>query len=187
MRHLDLFSGIGGFALAVHWVGWETIGFCEIEAYPQAVLRKNFPGIPIIDDVRTLDADRLAELGRIDLVTGGFPCQDVSTAGKRAGLAGARSGLWSEMLRIVESARPAWVVAENVCGLRTLGADRVLADLAEAGYAAWPLVVGAVHAGAPHRRQRVWIVGHADSDDGTARAWLTPRQRSWHCSIGTQH
>jgi DNA (cytosine-5)-methyltransferase 1 len=159
MRHLDLFSGIGGFALAARWMGWETIAFCEIEDYPRRVLAKNFPGVPIHDDIHSLDARGL----RVDIVTGGFPCQPHSVAGSRRGRDDARH-LWPQFARIIEEARPAWVVIENVAGLRTTAADEVLADLESLGYACWPLVVGAVHANAPHKRQRVWIVANAEHD-----------------------
>lgn len=168
MNHLDLFSGIGGFSLGLESTGhYRTVAFCEIEQYPRAVLRKHWPKVPIYQDVRDVGADRLAAdgIGRIDIVTGGFPCQDISLAGSRAGLSGERSGLWSELFRVITEVRPRWAIIENVSGLRTLGADAVLADLAGADYAAWPLVVGAVHAGAPHRRQRVWIVAHSQRND----------------------
>lgn len=168
IRHLDLFSGIGGFALGLEATGhFETVAFCEIEEYPRRVLTKHWPTVPCYEDVRDVTADRLARdgVGRIDILTGGFPCQDISLAGGRAGLSGERSGLWSELYRILVEVRPRWFIAENVPGLRTLGGDRVLADLAGADYAAWPLVVGAVHVGAPHRRQRVWIVANAHRHD----------------------
>jgi DNA (cytosine-5)-methyltransferase 1 len=158
MKHLDLFSGIGGFALAARWMGWETVAFCEIEPFCRKVLAKNFPGVPIHDDIHTLDVREL----HVDLVTGGFPCQPHSVAGSRRGRDDARH-LWPQFARIIEEARSAWVVVENVPGLRTTAADEVLADLESLGYACWPLVVGAVHAGAPHRRQRVWIVANANA------------------------
>ena len=164
MRHLDLFSGIGGFSLGLESTGhFETVAFCEIEEFPRKVLRKHWPDVPCYEDVRDVGAERLVAdgIGRIDIVTGGFPCQDISLAGNREGLSGERSGLWSELFRVITQVQPRWAIVENVPGLRTLGADAVLADLAGAGYSAWPLVVGAVHAGASHRRQRVWIVAKA--------------------------
>jgi site-specific DNA-cytosine methylase len=111
--------------------------------------------VPIHDDIRTLDP---AAFRGVDLVCGGFPCTDISAAGKGAGIGGARSGLWFEMARIIAGVRPRWCLIENVSALRTRGADRVLADLESLGYDAWPLVVGAWAVGAPHRRNRVWIV-----------------------------
>lgn len=164
MRVLDLFSGIGGFALGLESVGMRTIGFCEIEPFPRAVLAHHWPHVPIHDDVRTLSADSVSWLRAqpIDLICGGFPCQDVSVAGKGAGLSGARSGLWSEYARLVGELRPRWVLAENVGALRTRGVDRVCSDLEGEGYTVWPLLVGAWAVGAPHRRERVWIVAHSD-------------------------
>ena len=162
---LDLFSGVGGLSLGLHWAGMRTAAFCEADAFARAVLARHWPGVPCYPDVRRLTAARLRDDGvpRPDVVCGGFPCQDVSAAGRGAGLDGARSGLWAHMARLVAETRPAWVVVENVPALRVRGADRVCADLEEHGYAVWPLVVGAVHAGAPHRRGRVWIVAHATS------------------------
>ena len=123
--------------------------------------------MPIFGDIRTLTVQRLRDDGVpwADLLCGGFPCQDTSLAGRGAGLAGTRSGLWGDMVRLVADCRPRWVVAENVPGLRGRGADRVCAELEALGYTVWPLVVGAVHAGAPHRRQRVWMVAQDAAAD----------------------
>jgi len=164
---LDLFSGIGGLSLGLHWAGMRTVAFCERDPFAQSVLRRHWPGVPIHPDVRTLSAGWLRDEGVPPpwLLCGGFPCQDSSLAGRGAGIAGARTGLWSHMGRLVAELRPRWVVAENVPGLRGRGADRVLHDLEAAGYACWPLVVGAVHAGAPHRRARVWVVAQALAAD----------------------
>jgi DNA (cytosine-5)-methyltransferase 1 len=163
---LDLFSGIGGFALACERVGIRTVGFCEVDPFCRAVLAKHWPGVPIHDDVRTLDP---AAFRGVELIVGGFPCQDVSAAGKGEGIGGTRSGLWFEMARIIAGVRPRWCLIENVSALRTRGADRVLADLEEIGYDAWPFVVGAWAVGAPHRRDRVWIVAHAVDGRGDGR------------------
>lgn len=160
MRVLDLFSGIGGFSLGLERAGMRTVAFCEIEPYCRSILRRHWPGVPIFEDVCTLDP---SGLGQIDLICGGFPCQDISVAGKGKGLEGERSGLWFEMLRLVHQCRPNWVLIENVPRLRTLGADRVLSDLEEGGYTARPLVVEAQHTGARHKRARVWIVANSDS------------------------
>jgi len=164
MRVLDLFSGIGGFALGLEACGMETVAFCEADGYARRVLRKHWPEAWLYDDVRTLTAKRLKADGitGIDLVCGGFPCQDISAIGKGEGIDGAKSGLWSEYARIIREVRPRWVVAENSPCLRSRGSDRVLGDLEALGYSARPLVVGAIHAGADHRRQRVWIVANAD-------------------------
>ena len=171
MNVLDLFSGIGGFSLGLERAGMRTVAFCEINPFCQAVLRHHWPEVPIFEDIRELTADRL---GRVDLICGGFPCQDISTARAAAapGLAGKRSGLWFEMLRLVRECRPDWVLIENVTRLRTLGADRVLSDLEEAGYTGRPLVVGARDVGAPHPRARVWIV--ANSND--ISLWQQPER-----------
>jgi len=160
---LDLFSGIGGLSLGLHWAGMRTCAFCEADPFARGVLARHWQGVPIYDDVRTLSAARLRSDGvpRPELLCGGFPCQDVSLAGQAAGIGGERSGLWSHMARLVRECRPLWVVVENVPGLRSRGADQVLFDLEAADYACWPLVVGAVHAGAPHRRSRVWLVAQA--------------------------
>jgi DNA (cytosine-5)-methyltransferase 1 len=176
LRALSLFSGIGGIDLACEWAGIETAAFCEKDAYCRRVLAKHWPSVPVFEDIHHLNEKQIEALGPIDIVTGGFPCQPVSCAGKRRGQADER-WLWPEMLRIIELARPDWVVAENVPGLRTLGADRVLTDLERAGYASWPLVVGAVHAGAPHRRQRVFVVANADGQAiRDPKQWLAPRR-----------
>src|SRR5262249_35665923 len=119
-----------------------------------------------------------ADVPRCDLIAGGFPCQDISAAGKGAGIGGTRSGLWFEMARIIAGVRPAWVLVENVPALRARGADRVLADLEEIGYTCWPFVVGAWAVGAPHRRDRVWIVAHRDGGGRRIdRAAATGRDR----------
>ncbi len=159
IKHLDLFSGIGGFALAAKWAGFETVGFCEIEEYPRQVLAKNFPGVPIHNDIRELNVE---EYKGIELITGGYPCQPFSNAGSRKGDKDHRH-LWPQMLRIIKQARPTWIVAENVAGHITMGLDKVLSDLEIQGYAARPLVVPACAIDAPHRRDRVWIVANASS------------------------
>lgn len=164
---LDLFSGIGGFSLGLHWAGMQTTAFCEADPFARTILTRHWPAVPCYPDIRTLSAAQLRDHGmpRPDLVCGGFPCQDISLAGHGAGIGGARSGLWSHMARLVDECRPRWVVVENVPGLRVRGADRVVSDLAALGYASWPCVVGAAHAGAPHRRARVWVVAKAISAD----------------------
>ncbi len=183
MRVLDLFSGIGGAALGLHWAGMRTVAFREQDPFAAAILQRRWPGVPVYGDVRRLTAERLRRDGVCwaELLVGGFPCQDVSAAGAGAGLAGARSGLWTEMERLVAECRPRWVVVENVPGLRVRGADRVCDGLEAIGYACWPVVVGAVHAGAPHRRQRVWIVARSVAAD-PAGAGLEMREQ---CAAGT--
>ncbi len=160
VRHLDLFSGIGGFALAAQWVGGiETVAFCEIDPWARRVLNKNFPTVPIHEDVRTLDP---SQYGQIDIITGGYPCQPFSLAGSRQGAKDDRQ-LWPPMLEIIKRARPSWVLAENVVGHITMGIDQVLADLESEGYAATAVIVPACAVDARHRRERVWIVANAKS------------------------
>jgi DNA (cytosine-5)-methyltransferase 1 len=161
---LDLFSGIGGFSLGLERTGgFETVAFCEIEPFPRKVLAKNWPEVPIYDDVRTLTAERLAADGiAVDVICGGFPCQDISTAGKGAGLAGERSGLWSEIARLVGELRPSYVIVENVSALLGRGLGTVLGDLAALGYDAEWHCIPASHVGAPHRRDRIWIIAYVD-------------------------
>ncbi len=167
MNVLDLFSGIGGASLGLHWAGMRTVAFCEQDPFCTAILHRHWPGVPVYPDIRRLTASTLLADGipPPDLIVGGFPCQDISLAGHGAGLEGARSGLWTHMARLVAECRPRWVVAENVPGLRSRGADQVCAGLESQDYTVWPLVVGAVHAGAPHRRQRVWIVARHNAPD----------------------
>ena len=156
--HLDLFSGIGGFALAARWNGIQTLGFCEYNPKARRILAKNFPGVPIHDDVRTLDPKQYEGT---TLITGGYPCQPFSHAGKRNGESDDRH-LWPEMRRIIEGARPRYVLAENVAGHVTLGLDSVLSDLESLGYACWSAIIPACAVDARHRRDRVWIVGYAN-------------------------
>lgn len=168
MRMLDLFSGIGGFSLAGSWAGMETAAFCEINEFCQKVLRKNFPGVPIYDDVFAVTREQLEKDGAIsgdrtvELVCGGFPCQPFSVAGKQRGKEDDRH-LWPEMFRIIQELRPTWVVGENVTGLIRLALDDVLADLESEGYTVRTFIIPASAVGAPHRRDRVWIVGYSDS------------------------
>jgi DNA (cytosine-5)-methyltransferase 1 len=180
MNELALFAGAGGGILAGRLLGWHTIAACEIEPYPRAVLLHNqklgnLPHFPIWDDIRTLDGTPFR--GHIDIVSGGFPCQDISSAGKGAGITGTRSGLWSEMHRIIREVQPRYAYMENSPILTSRGLGRVLGDLAEIGYhAAW-LVLGAVDCGAPHRRDRIWIlaVRNADSNHEAQKQTLSGR------------
>ena len=160
---LDLFSGIGGFSLGLERAGMTTAAFCEIDPFCRAVLAQHWPGVPIYDDVRELSADALSRDGiAVDVICGGFPCQDLSFAGKRAGLEGARSGLWGEYARLIGELRPRFVIVENVPGLLSLGMGRVLGDLSALGYDATWDCIPACAVGAPHRRDRVWIVAHTN-------------------------
>ena len=165
---VELFAGIGGMALASHWAGFRHVALVENDEFCQSVLRRNFGSdVEIHGDVTTFDGTRYAGTG-IALVSGGFPCQDISLSGEGAGLVeGERSKLWFEMLRIIGEIRPCFVLAENVAALRTRGADIVLDGLEEIGYNCTAVVVGSENVGAPHRRKRAFIVaerrdvGHA--------------------------
>lgn len=162
MNELALFAGAGGGILGGHLLGWKTICAVEYEPYAAAVLiqRQNdgiLPPFPIWDDVRTFDGRTWA--GRVDVVSGGFPCQDISIAGNGNGIDGERSGLWAEMARIICEVRPRFVFVENSPMLISRGLGRVLGDLAEMGFDAKWGVLGADEVGAPHERKRIWIVG----------------------------
>lgn len=160
---IDLFAGIGGFSLAMQMNNVQVIEQVEIEPYPIKVLEKNFPEVRRHGDIRTYKPD-----ANPWIICGGFPCQDISTAGKGAGLSGERSGLWWQMHRVIKESEPDWVLIENVPALRTRGSDEVLLSLEEIGYASEPLVVGASDVGASHKRKRVWIVGYSDSQSRRA-------------------
>ena len=169
MRVLDLFAGIGGFSLGLEKAGFETVAFCEIDPYAQSVLKKNWPGIPVYDDVRCITADRLVSDGiGVDVITGGFPCQDISVAGNQKGIDAERSGLWSECARLLGELRPRYAIFENVTNL--LNGDggnwfkRVLWDISQIGYDAEWHCIPASAIGAHHHRDRVWIVAYPNSD-----------------------
>jgi DNA (cytosine-5)-methyltransferase 1 len=166
LRVLSLFAGIGGFDLGLERTGgFKTVAFCEIDKKAQAVLRKHWPEVPIYDDVTSLTADRLAADGiAVDVICGGFPCQDISLAGRGAGIEGNRSGLWGEYARLVREIRPRFVIVENVAALLGRGLDRVLRDLAESGYDAEWECLGAYHVGAPHIRDRLWLIAYPRSE-----------------------
>jgi DNA (cytosine-5)-methyltransferase 1 len=159
LRVLDLFSGIGGFSLGLERTGgFETVAFCEIELFPQRILKKHWPEVPCHSDVRTItgvDAD---------VITGGFPCQDISTSGSGDSLDGERSGLWFEMLRIIGGVRPRFVIVENSPNLLSGNDGRwmgtVLGGLAAFRYDAEWHVIPAAAVGAPHKRERVWIIAY---------------------------
>lgn len=172
MRVLDLFSGIGGFSLGLERAGMETVAFCEIEPFCQKVLAKHWPDVPIYSDIRTLTAERLKDDGinDIGLVCGGFPCQDISSAGKKVGIRGSRSGLWSEMFRLVCEIQPETLLVENTAGILARGIDTVLGDLASIGYDCVWTCIPASAVGAPHGRDRCWIVGNPNDKGESNRA-----------------
>jgi len=162
LRLLSLFAGIGGFELGLERSdGFETVAQCEIDPYCNKVLAKHWPEVKRYGDIRELTAARLAADGiAVDAICGGFPCQDISNAGKQAGIEGERSGLWSEYARLIDELRPRVVFVENVAALLGRGLDRVLGDLAALGYdAVWDCIPASA-VGAPHRRDRLWLIAY---------------------------
>lgn len=161
LKLLDLFSGVGGFSLGLERTnGFQTIGFCENNPKAQMVLRNHWPSVPIHDDVVTIEFHE----GHADVVSAGFPCQDISNAGARAGLSGERSGLYREALRAVRVVRPRYVVLENVAALLGRGVGTILGDLAALGYDSEYDCVRARDIGAPHGRDRIWILAYPHSE-----------------------
>lgn len=178
LRVLDLFSGIGGFSLGLERTGgFETVAFCEIEEYPRCVLAKHWPDVPIYEDVRNVTGERLAADGiAVDVITGGFPCQDLSSAGSRAGIFGERSGLWGEIIRLMGDIQPRFMLFENVAGLLTGDGgrwfDRLLTDLASIGYDLQWECISAAQLGAPHIRERIYGVAYPSQN---GRLCLQPK------------
>ena len=160
MRVGSLFSGVGGFDLGLERAGMSVVWQSEIDPYAAAVLRKHWPSVPNLGDIRSIRGHAVEP---IDVLCGGFPCQPHSVAGKRQGAKDARH-LWPEFARLVRELRPRWVLAENVAGIRTTAADEVIGDLDAAGYVVWPLVVGLYAFGADHERMRVCFVAYDNSD-----------------------
>lgn len=183
LRLLDLFSGIGGFSLGLERSGgFETVAFCEIEEYPRRVLAKHWPKVPCYHDIRELTAARLAADGiAVDAICGGFPCQDISTAGKGAGIEGARSGLWFEYARLIGEIRPRVVFVENVAELCGRGLGDVLGSLAEIGYDAHWDCIPASALGGLHKRERLWLTAYPHSDSVRPQRLRLPaaRSRAW--------
>ena len=185
LRVLDLFSGIGGFSLGLERAGMRTVAFCEIDPYCRAVLRRHWPRIPIFPDVRKLGVEQTNCLGDINVICGGFPCQDISLLGAGAGLSGARSGLWSEFRRLIEEAAPRFVIIENVVALRSRGLATILRDLDALGFDAEWHCIPASAVGAPHQRDRLWIIAYPQgfgrleiiiNEHTPARGWTTDRR-----------
>ena len=188
MRVGSLFTGIGGFDLGFERAGMSVAWQCEIEPHARAVLARHWPEVPCVEDVQTVTR-ALASVAPVDLVCGGFPCQDVSVAGRRAGLAGERSGLWFEFRRVIEELRPRWVVIENVPGLRSSNGGRdfatILGGLAELGYLGAWWSPDAQYFGLAQRRKRVFIVGHLGDGragnvlpDAASVCWTPPPRRA---------
>ena len=179
MTHGSLFSGIGGFDLAAQWMGWENVFHVERDPFCRQVLSHHFPKSQSFDDVKTFDATHFR--GRVSVISGGFPCQPFSAAGKRAGTSDDRY-LWPEMFRIIREARPTYVVAENVRGLLSwndgLVLDTVCSDLEGEGYEVFPVVLPAASVNAPHKRERIWIVAtNANSQKRKRGGGASKRER----------
>ena len=196
--HLSLFSGIGGLDLAAEWAGFTTVGQCEWADYPTAVLEKHWPDVPRWRDIRTLTGESFYErtgLGTVDLISGGFPCQPHSLAGKRKGADDERH-LWPEFIRVVKELRPRAVVGENVPGLLSTIHEDVCTDLEEAGYKVWTFCVLAYAVGAHHERYRLAIVGVTESKPGLQtdpqtnttgalrETWKCPVRKHWDSGPG---
>jgi DNA (cytosine-5)-methyltransferase 1 len=166
LKVLSLFAGIGGFDLGLERTGgFETVAFCEIDPFCQRVLAKHWPGVPCYDDVRTLTAERLSADGiAVDVICGGFPCQDLAVCGRGSGLTGERSGLWFEFARLIRELRPRYVIVENSPEMLAGWLGIVLGALAACGYDAEWDCIPAASLGAPHRRERFWLVAYASGD-----------------------
>jgi len=163
LKHLDLFSGIGGFSLGLEATGgFETKAFCDIEKYPRQVLQKHWPHVKQYEDIKELNYERLKADGidSIDIITGGYPCQPFSIAGRQKGEQDPRH-LWPEYFRLVKELRPTWVIGENVSGHIKLGLDTVIEDLESEDYAVRPFSISASSIGANHQRERIWILAHS--------------------------
>lgn len=156
MTHGSLFSGIGGFELGAQWVDIPTEWSCEIEEYQRSILKKNFPNTTIYGDIK-----EARNLGYVDIISGGFPCQDVSIAGRGIGITGARSGLWREMFRIIWEVRPRYVLIENSPALLFRGFEQILCDLFKIGYNAEWQCISNSEFGFPHQRERIYIIAYS--------------------------
>ena len=189
VNELALFAGAGGGILASHMLGWRIVCAVEWEPYPASVLiqRQNdgiLPPFPIWDDVRTFDGRPWR--GRVDVVSGGFPCQDISVAGKGAGITGERSGMWTHMARIIGEVRPRFAFVENSPALLTRGLGVVLSDLAALGYDCRWTVLGAADVGAPHKRERFWLVANAYGVRELQPQGCEFNERGWSSNCGAE-
>jgi DNA (cytosine-5)-methyltransferase 1 len=159
MKHGSLFSGIGGFDLASQWMGWENVFQVEWDSYCQKVLAKNFPNVKRYGDIKEFDGTKYR--GLIDIISGGFPCQDISVSGQGRGIYGKRSGLWSEYYRLIQEITPKYVVIENSPNLLRKGFEQILDDLSKSGYDAEWQCLCASDFGHPHERERIFIIAYA--------------------------
>ncbi|AOQ26765.1 DNA methyltransferase [Vibrio phage S4-7] len=182
MKILDLFSGIGSFALGFKEAGYNVSRFCEIEDYCVKILNKNFPDVPVDKDIKQLHCDE----GEYDVLLGGFPCQDISIAGKGKGLSGDRSGLWFEYKRLINEARPKYAVIENVSALLGRGLEIILQDLAEIGYDATWTTFDSKYFGVPQRRRRVYIVAVRDGIPSNTDMFEFGRRDLTQCREGLE-
>jgi DNA (cytosine-5)-methyltransferase 1 len=182
MKHLGLFAGIGGFELAAKWMGWKTVAWCEWNGFGQKILKHHFPEAEGHGDITKIDFTKYAN--KIDILTGGFPCQPYSLAGKRKGKEDERH-LWPQMLRAIGEIQPSWVVGENVYGLVNWSNGLVLheiqADLEAKGFEVFPYILPACGVDAPHRRDRIWFVAYSDCN-----ANIRTKRRSYGVSNGIQ-
>jgi len=169
MNHLDLFSGIGGFSLALEKVGFKTVAFCENDPYCRLLLQKHWKGVTIHHDIKKLEAKDIKE--PIDILTGGFPCQPYSVAGKQKGTNDNRY-LWPDMFRVIKEVKPTFIIAENVRGIINIQDgmvfETVCSDLEAEGFEIQPFVIPAAGVNAPHKRERVWIVGYSKHNGSLA-------------------
>lgn len=165
----DLFSGIGGFSLAAEWIGWRTAWFSEIDPFASRVLAHHWPDVPNLGDITAID---FTTVEPVDIIVGGFPCQDISHAGKKEGITGSRSRLWKEYVRAIREVRPRYVVVENVAALVNRGLDVVLGDLAEVGYDAEWGCFSAADMGAPHKRERFWLLAYPNNTGLQRGEWV---------------
>ena len=178
--HLDLFSGIGGFSIAFEAASFRTVGFCEVDPVAGAILKKNWPHVPNFGDVRTITESLQ---GRVDVITGGFPCQPFSVAGKRRGSIDNRY-LWPSMLEVIKHFRPSWFCGENVPGILSMGLENMLLGLEKASYRSAIFNVPACGVGAQHERERIWILSNRHEirrDDSGTRAYNLERKEAAFC------
>ena len=169
LKHLDLFSGIGGFSLGLEATGgFETVAFCDYDSYCQKILRKHWPWVTIYDDIKELNHEKLNSNGhtKIAIITGGYPCQPFSVAGRQQGEKDPRH-VWPEYFRLIKELRPTWVIGENVSGHVKLGLDTVLENLESEGYSARTFSISASSIGANHQRERIWIVANSGCSWGS--------------------
>ena len=186
---LDLFAGIGGFTVGLDKLpNFRTIAFCEQDKECQEVLKKNWPDVPIYSDIKELTYEQLKTDGiKPDVITGGFPCQDISVAGRGEGLKGERSGLWFEYARLIGEVGPRWVIIENVSILRSRGLVTILQNLSEIGYDAEWHCITASYVGAPHQRDRIWVLAYPNGNDRRRGSSPKSQERESWMESGSSH